>query len=69
MDKASGTIKETNYLSSLTGIYEAVIQPQAGDEAIITPPIVSRRFLPFFRKNNWGTLRGDSCQHREMGPQ
>lgn len=36
MDKASGTIEETNYLSSLAGIYEAVIQPEAGDEAIIT---------------------------------
>ncbi len=36
MDKASGTITETDYLNSLAGIYEAVIQPQAGDEAIIT---------------------------------
>jgi len=36
MDKASGTIEETNYLNSLAGIYEAVFQPANGDEAIIT---------------------------------
>ncbi len=36
MDTASGTIEETDYLNSLAGIYEAVIQPEAGDETIIT---------------------------------
>lgn len=36
MDKASGTIGETDYLNSLAGIYEAVFQPETGDEAIIT---------------------------------
>ncbi|MCP3954259.1 MAG: hypothetical protein GY697_18885 [Desulfobacterales bacterium] len=36
MDKASGTIEETDYLNKLAGIYEAVIQPETGDEAIIT---------------------------------
>ena len=36
MDKASGTIEETDYLNSLAGIYEAVFQPANGDEAIIT---------------------------------
>ena len=36
MDKASGTLEETDYLNSLAGIYEAVIQPETGDEAIIT---------------------------------
>ena len=36
MDKASGTIEETDYLNSLAGIYEAVFQPASGDEAIIT---------------------------------
>lgn len=36
MDKASGTIEETDYLNSLAGIYEAVMQPETGDEAIIT---------------------------------
>jgi hypothetical protein len=36
MDNASGTLEETDYLNSLAGIYEAVIQPQTGDEAIIT---------------------------------
>lgn len=36
MDKASGTIAETDYLNSLAGIYEAVFQPVNGDEAIIT---------------------------------
>jgi len=36
MDKASGTIEETDYLNSLAGIYEAVFQPANGDEAIVT---------------------------------
>ena len=36
MDKASGTIEETDYLNRLAGIYEAVIQSDAGDEAIIS---------------------------------
>jgi hypothetical protein len=36
MDKASGTIEKTDYLNNLAGFYEAVIQPAAGDEAIIT---------------------------------
>lgn len=36
MDQASGTIEETDYLSSLAGIYEAAFQPVNGDEAIIT---------------------------------
>ena len=36
MDKASGSIEETDYLNSLAGIYEAVLHPEAADEAIIT---------------------------------
>ena len=36
MDKASGTIEETDYLGSLAGIYETVFKPEAGDEAVIT---------------------------------
>ena len=36
MDKASGTLEETDYLNSLAGIYEAVIQPAPADEAIVT---------------------------------
>ena len=36
MDKASGSLEATDYMNSLSGIYAAVIQPEAGDEAIIT---------------------------------
>jgi hypothetical protein len=36
MDKASGSTEETDYMHSLAGIYETVIQPDAGDETIIT---------------------------------
>ena len=36
MDKASGTIVATDYLHSLSGIYEALLQPKTGDAAIIT---------------------------------
>ena len=33
---ASGSIEATDYLNTLAGIYEAVIQPKAADEAIVT---------------------------------
>ena len=36
IDKASGSIEETDYMHTLSGIYEAVIQPETGDETIIT---------------------------------
>jgi hypothetical protein len=36
MDKASGTIEATDYLNSLAGIYEALFQPETGDENIVT---------------------------------
>ena len=36
MDKASGTIEATDYLNTLAGIYEAVLQPEHGDEAFLT---------------------------------
>jgi len=36
MDKASGSIEETDYLGRLAGIYEAVLHPEAADKAIIT---------------------------------
>ena len=36
MDNASGSIEKTDYMNALSGIYEAVIQPETGDESIIT---------------------------------
>ncbi len=36
MDKASGSIEETDYLNRLSGIYEAVIHLEVGDETILT---------------------------------
>ncbi len=36
MDKASGSIEETDYLNSFAGLYSATISAKAADEVIIT---------------------------------
>ena len=58
MDKASGTIEETDYLNSLAGIYEAVIQPEAGDETIVTLRLYPDGTCLFFEKAIGGPSGG-----------
>jgi hypothetical protein len=58
MDKASGTIEETDYLNRLAGIYEAVIQPEAGDETILTLRLYPDGTCLFFEKTIGGPSGG-----------
>jgi len=58
MDKASGTIEETDYLSSQAGVYEAIIKPDAGDEAVITLRLYPDGSCLFVEKTIGGPSRG-----------